>query len=242
MVMRYTICRFWLVLTITLLALYGCGDDGHLKSDGTDAQFTYTFDGDAEGWTVAFADLPVDYEPSIFELESGHRPLPEGLPGSGIYVQGHNRSDDLFMFLKRQVGGLTPGATYAVSVWVDLATNVPTGSIGIGGSPGSSVFVKAGASAIEPDTFEDSNGYLRMNIDKGNQSRGGESMEVLGNIAHPEVEDREYRIKTLDSLGLALRVEADDEGRVWLVVGTDSGFEGLTRLYYARISHRLALE
>ena len=67
-------------------------------------------------------------------------------------------------------------------------------------------------------------------------------MEVIGNIAHPEVEDREYRIKTLDSVGLALRVNADDEGRVWLVVGTDSGFEGLTRLYYARISYALVLE
>ena len=44
------------------------------------------------------------------------------------------------------------------------------------------------------------------------------------------VEDREYRIKTLDSLGLALRVDTGDEGRIWLVMGTDSGFEGLTRL------------
>ena len=242
MVMRHTTCRFWFVLAITLLTLWGCGDDGHVAFDGADAEFVYTFDGDAEGWTVAFADLPVDYDPSIFELESGHRPLPDGLPGSGIYVQGHNRSDDLFMFLKRQVGGLIPEAAYAVSVSIDLATSVPTGSIGIGGSPGASVFVKGGAAAIEPDTVVDANGYLRMTIDKGNQSRGGESMEVLGNIAHPEVEDREYRIKTLDNVGLALRVEADDEGRVWLVVGTDSGFEGLTRLYYARISYTLALE
>ena len=197
---------------------------------------------DAEGWTVAFADLPVDYDPSIFELESGHRPLPDGLPGSGIYVQGHNRSDDLFMFLKRQVGGLIPGAAYAVSVSIDLATNVPAGSIGIGGSPGASVFVKGGAAAIEPDTVEDGNGYLRMNIDKGNQSRGGESMAVLGNVAHPDVAQREYRIKTLDSAGLPLRVEADDEGRAWLVVGTDSGFEGLSALYYTRISYTLAAE
>ena len=146
------------------------------------------------------------------------------------------------MFLKRQVGGLIPEATYAVSVSIDLATNVPTGSIGIGGSPGASVFVKGGASALEPDTVVDSNGYLRMNIDKGNQSKGGEAMAVLGNVAHPDVAQREYRIKTLDSVGLSLSVDADNEGRVWLVVGTDSGFEGLTRLYYARISYTLALE
>ena len=44
---------------------------------------------------------------SIFELDHGHRLLPDGLEGSGVYVQGHN-SDDLFMFLKKQVGGLRP--------------------------------------------------------------------------------------------------------------------------------------
>ena len=75
-----------------------------------------------------------------------------------------------------------------------------------------------------------------MDIDKGNQARGGASMTVLGNLAHPQVEDREYRIKTLDGLDLPASVEADEEGRLWLAVGTDSGFEGLTRLYYARIS------
>ena len=173
---------------------------------------------------------------------SGYRPLPDGLQGSGIYVQGHNRSDDLFMFLKRQVDGLIPEATYAVSVSMDLATNVPAESVGIGGSPGSSVFVKAGASTVEPDAVEDSDGHLRMNIDKGNQASGGEAMAVLGNVAHPEVENREYRIKALDSMGSFVSVDADAQGRVWLVVGTDSGFEGLSALYCVRISYTLAIE
>ena len=240
---RYSHCVLWFLLATALSSLCGCdnGDD-EVEFDGTDAEFSYAFDSDAEGWRIAFADLPVNYDPSIYELESAYRPLPDGLEGSGIYVQGHNRSDDLFMFLKRQVGGLSPKATYAVSVSIDLATNVPAASFGIGGSPGSSVFVKAGASTIEPDTVEDSNRYLRMNIDKGNQARGGESMAVLGNVAHPEVENREYRIKTLDSVGLPVSVDADGEGRVWLVVGTDSGFEGLSALYYTRISYTLAFE
>ena len=233
---------FWFLLTLTLLSVVGCGDGDNGELERADAEFSYTFERDAEGWAVAFADLPVDYDPSIYELDSGHRPLPDGLQGSAIYVQGHNRSDDLFMFLKRQVGGLIPGAAYAISVSIDLATNVPVGSFGIGGSPGSSVFVKAGASTLEPDTFEDSTGHLRMNIDKGNQARGGASMAVIGDLAHPEVEDREYRLKTLDGLDLPVSVEADEEGRVWLVVGTDSGFEGLTRLYYTRISYTLAAE
>ena len=202
--------------------------------------FNFDFNNDTEGWTVGFADLPADFDNSIYELDHEHRLLPDGLGGSGIYVQGHNRSDDLFMFVKKRVDGLRPDTVYTVSVSIDLATNVTAGLIGIGGSPGESVFVKAGASTIEPLYEEDSNGYLRMNIDKGNQSRGGESMVVLGNVAHPKVVSKEYRIKTLGTSGSTLKVNADPEGEAWLIVGTDSGFEGLSRFYYDRISYTLS--
>jgi len=202
-------------------------------------RFGFSLELDSEGWVVGFADLPADYDPSIYELDSGHRALPEGLHGAGIYVQGHNRSDDLFMYLKRRVDGLIPMASYEVAVTVELATNVAAGLIGIGGSPGESVFVKAGASTVEPATVVDNIGHSRMNIDKGNQARGGTQMVVIGDVAHPDVSANEYRIKTLDNSGSPVTVEADSTGSAWLIVGTDSGFEGLTRLYYDRIAYTL---
>jgi uncharacterized lipoprotein YbaY len=202
--------------------------------------FEFTFATDAEGWAADFADLPADFEQASYELDSGLRELPEGLSGNGFYIQGHNRSDDLFMYLKRQVDGLLPSTTYQVTVEVDLATNVPGGSVGIGGSPGESVYVKAGASANEPSQAQDSLGWLRSNIDKGNQSNGGSEMVVIGNVSHPDVVGDEYRIKTLINNVAALQVSSDADGRIWLVVGTDSGFEGLTALYYSRISYTFA--
>ena len=204
--------------------------------EAAEAEFNFSFQGDAEGWTAGFADLPAGFAPSIYELDSGHRRLPEGLEGNGLYIQGHNRSDDLFMFFKRQVGGLKADAEYTAVLYLDLATNVPEGLVGIGGSPGESVFVKTGASTVEPLAPEDDNGYFRMNIDKGNQSKGGQSMVVLGHVAHPEVTGEEYRIKSLDNSGSPVHVTADGEGRLWLIVGTDSGFEGLSAFYYARIA------
>ncbi len=204
-----------------------------------DAAFSFSFDDDAEGWAAGFADLSVDFDPATFELDSGFRALPEGLEGSGVYIQGHNRSDDLFMFLKRQVEGLRANETYSVAVSVNLATNVPAGSVGIGGSPGESVYVKAGASAVEPATVEDAAAWLRMNIDKGNQANGGESMVVMGNVANPAVVGSEYKIKTLDNSAQPLTATTDGEGRLWLIVGTDSGFEGLSTFYYARIAYTL---
>lgn len=226
---------------VALVAALCLGGAGVARAqDAGEAAFDYTFQRDAEGWTVGFADLPVDHDQSTFDLLSGYRALPEGLDGGGIYVQGHNRSDDLCMFLKRQVGGLRPNTRYEVTVSLDLATDVPPGRVGIGGSPGESVFVKAGASAVEPITIEDSNGYLRMNIDKGNQSRGGADMMVLGHVAHPDAAGGTYRIKTLGNEGRAFSAETDAEGQLWLIVGTDSGFEGLSTFYYARITYELA--
>ena len=231
---RMTLMAMFAVMAILLVPSTA------LAQDAREGEFSFDFESDAEGWVVGFADLPVDYDQSIYELDQGHRPLPDGLEGSGIYVQGHNRSDDLFMFLKKRVDGLRPNAAYVVSVSIDLATNVPAGLVGIGGSPGESVFVKAGASTIEPVAREGRDRHLRMNIDKGNQSRGGESMAVLGNVAHPEVANREFRIKTLDNMDLPMSVVADSGGRVWLIVGTDSGFEGLSEFYYASISYKLS--
>ena len=199
-------------------------------------EFDFSFDTGADGWVVGFADLPADYDQSIYELEGGHRAMPDGLDGAGVYLQGHNRSDDLFMCLKRKVEGLTSAGSHRVSITVDLATNAPLDSIGIGGSPGQSVYVKAGASTAEPEATPDRIDHLRLNIDKGSQARGGSQMVVIGVVGHPDIAGDEFRLKTLDNRDSPVVVEADEAGGAWLIVGADSGFEGLTRLYYDRIS------
>ena len=221
------------------VAIIAClmGTSCSSNQGSTEAEFNFTFQGDAEGWTAGFADLPADFDPSIYELDSGYRPLPPGLEGHGLYIiQGHNRSDDLFMFFKRRIDGLREDTNYEVSASLDLATNVPSGSFGIGGSPGESVFVKVGASTVEPLAAGEN---LRMNIDKGNQANGGAAMVVVGHAAHPEVVREEYRIKSLDNAGNPVKVTTDGNGGLWLIVATDSGFEGLSRFYYARMAFTL---
>ena len=179
----------------------------------------------------------MDFDPSIYELDSGHRPLPAGLEGHGLYIQGHNRSDDLFMFFKRQVTGLKPDAEYSAVLSLELATNVAAGLVGIGGSPGESVYVKAGASTLEPLVPEDERRILqdehrqgqpvqRRRVDGGRRARGPPRRDRRG---VPHQDPRQLR-------PVRCRVTADGEGRLWLIVGTDSGFEGLSAFYYARIA------
>lgn len=79
-----------------------------------------------------------------------------------------------------------------------------------------------------------------MNIDKGNQASEGEDMINLGTISNPNIDldtftGEEYALMTLTSEGRSFEVVSDDQGMVWLIGGTDSGFEGPTGVYYSRI-------
>ena len=202
-------------------------------------EFSYAFDVDDEEWIAGFADLPADRDDAIYELDSEWRELPDDLEGHGIYMQGHNRSDDLFMFLKREIDGLEPGAPYQATFLLVIASDVPPGLSGIGGSPGESVYVKVGATAEEPLIIEDSDGWLRMNIDKGNQAGEGEDMINIGDMANTNLTPEtagSYVLMDRDSLGRDFEVTAGEDGALWFIVGTDSGFEGLTTLYYDSIT------
>ena len=83
-----------------------------------------------------------------------------------------------------------------------------------------------------------------MNIDEGNQASEGEDMFYLGNIANPNIDlntitGEEYALMTLTSERRSFEVVCDDQGVVWLIAGTDSGFEGPTGVYYSRIVGQL---
>ncbi|HOY19058.1 MAG TPA: hypothetical protein PLC89_17260 [Haliscomenobacter sp.] len=230
------------VFALALFA-FACEDDNDNTPDKN--TFTFEFTTATEGWVGAFADLPKlnnQQDSSIYELSYKWAALPAEVGGNrvgALQIIGHNRSDDLFMFVKRKVAGLLPNTTYQVDFDIDLASEAPTGAVGIGGAPGESVYFKAGVSNKEPlAVLDPQDNHYRMNIDKGQQSESGREMKVLGDIANG---------KPANGLGSApftiikrkatapISVKTDAQGACWIVLGTDSGFEGLTRLYYDRV-------
>ena len=237
-----------LAIAAALAVAGGCGG---CTGQAPPVHFHFTFDEDLEGWSIGFADYPVgasDAEQQaiddFFELGGGHTGLPEPLDtGDGaLRLTGNNHSDDLFMFIKRRVRGLVPDSTYQLELRVVFASNVPTGCAGIGGSPGESVFVKGGATAAEPlRVIDDSAGQATwtMNVDKGFQSEPGADAQVLGTFGNGRdcaSSDFSYALKQVSNLELpAFTVTADGEGTAWLLLGTDSGFEGTTTIYYTEI-------
>lgn len=209
---------------------------------------------DAQGWKAGISDYSVEQKESIgFESKVKETPLiGEGEPSRGprpvdfgFYLESKNVSDDAFMFLKRKTGadlgpegkGLQPDQNYEVEWKITFLSNAPSNCAGIGGAPGESVYLKAGASTVEPTTSLDDQDHYRMNVDKGNQSTGGPDAGVVGNIANGvqcEQADGEY-VKVKKTYTHKNPVKADDSGNLWLLIGTDSGFEGQTGIYYAEL-------
>src|SRR5690606_37728130 len=121
---------------ILLLAALAACDDSITSSVDEVVVDTDFVGGSTAGWQVGFADYPAGQE-DIFDFAAEVRTLPVPLDTTrrALFVSGSNRSDDLFMFLKRPVEGLTPGATYRVRFEVDLASNEGSGCFGAGGAP-----------------------------------------------------------------------------------------------------------
>ncbi|MDX5436505.1 MAG: hypothetical protein LPK03_04885 [Pontibacter sp.] len=221
---------------------FGCNDDDDGRTARPVESFNYTFEENAEGWEGGVSDYPADWDTSRLEFRFGRTDLPPSVSedGMAMRISGRNISDDLFMFMKKQVTGLEPNHTYRVTFQIELASQYLEQSAGIGGSPGASVYLKAGGSATEPMPveMEEAGNNVRMNIDKGGQSQGGADMVVLGNIGIPG-EVSEYQLIQRDNLQNPIQITTDSNGSLWLIVGTDSGFEGTTTLYYNSINVEL---
>ena len=205
-------------------------------TEPTDAlTFSLDFSRGPQGFVAGFADYPPDHADS-YELTSGYRALPPPLESqSALFISGVNRSDDLFMFFKGPIGGLSPGARYGVAVSVEIATDTPAGCVGVGGAPGESVWIKAGATAVEPLPVRDGS-YLRMSVDIGSQSAGGTQAVVLGNVANARSceQSRQWERKSFQGRSTPMPLSVPGDGRVWLLFGVDSGFEARTAIYFTR--------
>ena len=221
---------------VPMAVLLGCGSSRAPTQPTDGLTFTFDFDRGPQGFVAGFADYPPDAA-ERFALTSGHRPLPTPLASrSALFLSGINRSADLFMFFKGPVDGLRPEHSYTVSVGLEIATDTPAGCAGIGGAPGESVWIKAGASAIEPLAVSDG-GYARMNVDVGTQSNGGAQARVLGNLANSRDCEQPFawELKSLQG-GPATPITVPADGRAWLLFGADSGFEDLTQVYFTQVS------
>ncbi|MCE7059064.1 hypothetical protein [Dyadobacter sp. CY343] len=213
------------------LTLWGCSDEGLDAISTIDSNFETGVD----GWAPGLAEFDTKIDTASIAFRFGRTRLPFGLDTSqyAFMMQSNNRSDDMFMYLKKKVTGFEPNETYSVVFDIDLGTKAPEGSIGAGGSTANAVYVKAGVTLVEPITRLQGINYV-FNLDKGIQSQGGVDGIVLGDVSNG-TSDTTYVLVNRNNTDKPFLIKTNASGELWFYVGTDSGFEGLTRLYYNRI-------
>lgn len=226
-------------LILVLLAA-GCGSPTD-SGDPDELVISWMFSAGRGSWVSDFADYWADPDRiDQLELTSEWRSLPPEVgPGHGWLMSSMNFPDDIFMYLRTPVNGLIPGGSYEIRFSAWFASEAGTGCSGIGGAPGEGVYVKAGASLEEPvPRVEES--YYRLSVDKGNQAKEGSNAFTIGNIAvESTCASGDFATKKLSSGDRALNVTADATGRIWLFFGTDSAFEGPTRIYFTQLEARI---
>lgn len=221
------------LLIIVLLGL-SCEAD-----QGESYKVFFTFYYDAEGWTGDFTDYPAGEE-EFYELSAtwAHLPSPLDTAKGAFRISGNNHSDDLFMYITHKVDGLMDSTNYQVTFDLELASNAPTHAAGIGGAPGEGVTLKVGAVQAYPSKMLAENDFYVINLDKGNQASSGEDMIAVGHIGVSDT-TTVYTIIKRNNLSAPIDVTTDENGVFWVIVGTDSGFEGITTLYYNKITLRI---
>lgn len=218
-------------LLVAALALAGCHSSAPDVS--FDAPPSFDFRNEDPHWSAGFADVPVGYEDSV-QFVADHRPLPPPLTGNGLYQSGMNFSDDLCMWFAHGVSGFEPGAEYALSFEVGIASDAGADCTGIA----SSTYVKVGAASYPPSRSEVL-GWWRMNVDKGMASGDGTQALTIGDIRNANggctTVNAPWGERRLSSSGREVRVRASSDGTIWLFVLTDSGWEGAYRVYFTHL-------
>jgi hypothetical protein len=234
--------KLWrfLVLGLTGFVLHSCSSADESGNFQLSA-IKYDFGESLNGWVPGFSDYPAGTDDSTFyELQFQYTESPVNNRKS-IMLSGNNHSDDLFMFLKKKLDNLRPNTMYTLTFEVEFASNAKAGEVGAGGAPGESVFMKVGASALEPKSLIDNNHFV-LNIDKGNQALGGNDMIIIGDISVPAdatgyvLTSRSNSPDGSNIYNTPVVVRSNNKGELWLIVGTDSGYEGITTLYYSKIT------
>lgn len=203
--------------------------------------YTFRFEKNAEEWMPFFSDYPVGKESQyelLFEYSTLPFPLAPNTPA--LQIHGNNHSDDLLSVVYRKFSGLEPGRTYLVSFRVELASNVSTDAVGIGGSP--NLALGGGGIAYAPENLLDETGperFNRPNFESRLQSHESNGqLKVLGNIGVAE-NTSQYTLITRDNFNDPLSLTANNSGDLWLMLATDSGFEGPITLYIKEIEVRI---
>lgn len=227
-----------LMIAALTAASAGCLDTGSPSSSFV-ADFQFGNPQTTAGWVASAADYSAADEGLVgFVGDVRVRPEDIGSTLQALYLRGNNVSDDLFMFWYRKLDGFLPNTEYTAGFDVEYISNV---SQDCTSGVGPSTWIKAGLLGTAPVTTVDQTGWYRVNFDKGQQAQDGGTVVNVGDIRNNRigcVAGGPYGLWARHSGEDAVTVTSNAAGEVWLILGTESGFEAVHDIYFTRFGVR----
>jgi hypothetical protein len=195
---------------------------------------TFDFNEGENGWKHGFSQYPTAGDSAEAELRYAYTDKPPSLPeGKGLMLSGKSSTPELFMFIKKQLTDLRPETDYTITVNVEVASSAASQSNNV---VFPSVFLKVGAVSYEPQTFKTADKVL-INVDKGAEDEDGSEMLNIGNIIGANSIDYNLALKSSSSKNpIPILARTDSNGSLWIIVGTDSNFQGTTTVFYSKVN------
>jgi hypothetical protein len=194
---------------------------------------TFDFNDGENGWKHGFSQYSITGDSAEAELKYAYADKPPSLPeGKSLMLSGKS-SSELFMFIKKELTDLRPETDYTITLNVEVASSAASQS----NNPVSpSVFLKVGAVSYEPQTFKTADKVL-INVDKGAEDEDGSEMLNIGNIIGANSFDYNLTLKSSSSKNpTPILARTDSNGSLWIIVGTDSNFQGTTTVFYSKVN------
>jgi hypothetical protein len=223
----------WITACV-VLALAGC--EGEETPNGT-LVYTFEFAQDESGWDAFFSDYP-EGEEEFYELEFQRTGLPAPLNNStfALKLSGNNHSDDLMSLIYRKFEGLKPNTNYRVTFDIDMASITPSNSVGVGGSP--DLAFGAGGISVAPSNTIDDQDHYRPNFEGFQNGQSNNVFKMLGRIGVQE-NTTQWTMINRHNRNNPITLKSNEQGALWLMMGTDSSFESTTTLYFKKITIRI---
>jgi hypothetical protein len=203
---------------------------------------TFRFANGSSGMLPIFTDYNLNTADFRFLAEIRNLPdeiAPDRQSRRAFYIRSNNRSDDVFMGLKAVLtepdDKIVPNQPYLLNFVIEFASN-SSACPGIGGSPGLSVFLKAGGSTLEPVPLLMPNNYVSINVDKGQQMTGGMNLSVVSNVDNGRTCDDPRWVMLKQTYQHPFPIRSSPSGDIWITVATESGYEGLSDFYFRKIT------
>lgn len=196
----------------------------------------------------------VEANRSHWLMNNGLYPLPDGLPGSGLLVQGNNHSDDMDMYIVRELSaadGIEPNTTYEVRFTrYGYAANAALLASGVGGGPDLSI--EGTVTVTDPLEYvlDDVVGNPHIRHPEGVLTAApvglgstgvclspGSGMFLPGTPRCPAGRAPfVLQESALSTRPASQTVTTNADGRLWVMVGGHSGFEGYSAYFHRYLS------